>query len=89
MFWSVSHLLRVEHEMSLMNLLAFISCLKTIAHVSTDQEVSQMIDFVERLRIDKKHLIISTPKLNHVCLQNKTINFKVVIFHKQAGSQIT
>ena len=72
--------------MRLLNILASISCLMIRADVTTDTEVSQVIDIVTRLRIDKKHLTISTPELNVANLQNKTINFNVVIYHKGTGS---
>ena len=72
--------------MRVLNILASISCLMIRADVTTDTEVSQVIDIVTRLRIVKKHLIITTPKLNDTFLKNKTINFNVVIYQKGAGN---
>ena len=61
----------------------------TIAHVSTDIEVSKLIDMVAKIRVAKKHLHIATHKLNLVSLQNKTINYNVVIHHKGTGNIAT
>ena len=88
-FRSVAHLLRIEYDTRLMNIFSSISCLRTIADVSTDTEVSHVIDIVSRLRIAKKHLTISAPKLNVASLQKKTINFNVVIYHRGTGSATT
>ena len=88
-FQNLAHLLKVESDTRLLNILASISCLMTIAHVSTDIEVSKLIDMMTKIRVDKKHLYIATHTLNLVSHQNKTINYNVVIHHKGAGSTAT
>ena len=88
-FENLAHLLKVESDRRLLNILASISCLMTIAHVSTDIEVSKLIDMMTKIRVDKKHLYIATHTLNLFSLQNKTINYNVVIHHKGTGSTAT
>ena len=92
-FSSVSHLLTVENDTRLMKIVTSVSCLMIIADMSTDTELSQLIDVVTKFKVSRKHLIITIPELNVVSLLNKTINFNVVIYdHKQTGrktSQLT
>ena len=85
-FKSVAHLLRFKDDKMIMNMLSSFSCLMTIADVSTDTEVLELVDTVTKFRVAKKHLIISIHKLDVASLQNKTINFNVVIYHKGGGS---
>ena len=82
-FRSLSNLLAIEDDPRLMNIFSSISCLMTIANVSSNMEVSNVIDFISALRVSKKHLTLFTSKLNDTCLQKKAINFNVVIFHKE------
>ena len=88
-FRNLADLLKIESETRLLNVLASISCLITIAHVSTDIEVSKLIDMVAKIRVAKKHLYIATHQLNLDSLQNKTINYNVAIHHKGTGSTAT
>ena len=88
-FKNLAHLLKVESDTRLLNIFASISCLMIIAHVSTDIEVSKLIDMVAKIRVDKKHLYIATHQLNLDSLQNKTINYNVVFHHKGTGSTAT
>ena len=48
-------------------------------------EASQMIDIVKQFRVPQKHLIITIPELNINYLQNKTINFNVIIKPQTKG----
>ena len=88
-FKNLDVLLKIESDTRLLNILASISCLMIIAHVSTDIEVSKLIDMVAKIRVVKKHLYIATHQLNLDSLQNKTINYNVVIHHKGTGSTAT
>ena len=85
-FRNVANLLRVEDGMRLMIILKSISCLMTIAHVSSDTEASQLIDFVTKFRIAQKYLTIVNPKLDVKSLQNTTINFNVLLHHLGPGA---
>ena len=85
-FRNVANLLRVEDKMRLMTILKSISCLMTIAHVNSDTEASQLIDFVTKFRMAQKYLTIVYSKLNVKFLQNKKINFNVMLHHFGPGA---
>ena len=87
-FKSIADVLEVETDSRLVNLLASISCLIAVADVSTDIEVSKVIDTIASFKVAKKHLAISIGDLDDALLQNKTINFNVAIHHKGAGSNL-
>ena len=82
----MANLLRVEDDMRLMNIMKSISCLMTIAHVNHDTEASQLIDIVTKFRIAQKYLTIISNKFNMNYLQNKTINFNVMLNHLGPGT---
>ena len=82
-FHSLANLLRIENDSRLLNIFSSISCLMTTANVSSNMEVSNVIDYVSTLRVSKKHLTVFTSKLNDTCLQKKAINFNVVIYHNE------
>ena len=83
-FRNVANLLRVEDR--LMTILKSISCLITIAHVNSETVASQLIDFVTTFRMAQKYLTIVYSKLNVKFLQNKTINFNVMLHHFGPGA---
>ena len=85
-FKSIADVLEVETDSRLVNLLASISCLIAVADVSTDIEVSKVIDTIAGFKVAKKHLTISIVNLDVTFLQNKTINFNVAIHHKGTGN---
>ena len=84
-FPNVDSLLRVEDGTGLVNILDSVSCARTIAHVSSDNEASEVIDLVAKFRMAQKNLTIVNPKLNVNYLQNKTINFNVELNHLGLG----
>ena len=66
----------------------YISCLTTIVHAQNDIEVSQVIDTVIQFRVAQKSLLITIPEVNINSLQNKTINFNVIIKHQTTGDAL-
>ena len=84
-FISVSHLLTFDNDIRLMRILTSVSCLMTVADVNSDTEASKLIDFITKIRLAQKYLTIVNPKLNEESLQNKTINFNVVMHHHGPG----
>ena len=60
----------------------------TIAEMKNEAEMSQLIDIVNEIRVSEKYLIIYIDTLNTVLLQNKTINFNVMINHRDTGVTI-
>ena len=87
-FRSLANLLVIKDDRRLMNIFSSISCLMTKANVSSNTEVSNVIDFVSALRVSKKHLTLFTSKLNDTSLQKKAINFNVVIYHKEMSKEM-
>ena len=83
-FRNVANLLRVEDR--LMTILKSISCLITIAHVNSETVASQLIDFVTTFRMAQKYLTIFNSNLNVTFLENKTINFNVMLHHFGPGA---
>ena len=69
-------------------MLAHSSCLKTIVETHKSEEVSQMVDLVDSLKVKEKHLLIKMPMaMNTTLLSNKSINFKVYILFQEISSR--
>ena len=90
MFGDANHLLQVSDGGRLKSIMSSISCLVTIAKTDSSEEVSQLIDFVRGLRsegyrVAKTQLLVMVPSLEIGMLQNKTINFKVMVMENGAG----
>ena len=58
----------------------------TLANVDSDAEASQLIDFSMKFHMAQKHLTIVNPTFNVGYLQNKTINFDVMVHHLGPGA---
>ena len=82
-FRSASDLLRLVNDTRVEKMLASMSCIIIIVDVSSDNEISQLIDMVDKWKIARKQMIISIPRYNDTCLDNKTINFNVLIYHQK------
>ena len=84
-FRYVRQLLEYQVDGRLISIMKSISCLRTVVQAQNDTEASQVIDLVKEFRVAQKDLIITIPNWNVNYLQNKTINFKVIIKHQAAG----
>ena len=63
----------------------------TVAVTDSTEDVSRLIDFVRGLRLEgyrvaKTQLLVMVPLLDHGLLQNKTINFNVMIMENGPGT---
>ena len=87
-FQNFGELLKVKGSEKFKSMTARIECLKTLAGMNNDLEVSQQIDVVNDLKISKKHLIIVMETLNTTLLRKKAINFNVEIHHKESGEAL-
>ena len=90
-FEDVNQLLEVKDSGGFMSMMPSISCLMTIAICDSTVDVSRLIDFVRDLRlvdyrVAKTQLLVMVPYLDHSLLENKTINFNVMIMEHGAGS---
>ena len=68
-----------------MSLISSVSCLRIMAEANTNTEVSHVIDIVNEFRVGEKYLIIKTTELDKSSIQNKTINFNVMVHHQLLG----
>ena len=87
-FGTVSHLMTVKHDIRLIKILTSVSCMVILADVSSDNEVSILIDILTSFKVAWKYLIITVPELNNSILDNKTINFNVEIYDTGKGNKI-
>ena len=85
-FSSVSHLVAIEDDLRIMSIWTSVSCLITMAKVKSNAEASRLIDFLTKLRMAQKHLTIVKPSSDIRYLQNKTINFNVMVNHLGPGA---
>ena len=90
-FENVNQLLEVKNGERFKSIMSSISCLMTVAVTDSTQEVSLLIDFVRDLRsegyrVAKTQLLVMIPLLDHVLLENKTINFNVMIMENGTGT---
>ena len=69
--------------------MARMSCLVTIALLTDDVEVSQLINIINEMTVPKKYLIIFMGTLNATLLHKRAINFNVLIQHNNVGEPFT
>ena len=67
------------------SILGELSCLWTVADVQNESEIHQIIEMVNDFDMPKKYLTIAIEDLNVTSLRNMTINFNVVLNHREAG----
>ena len=84
-FESFQDLVQVENGKNLKSIATGMSCLMTIADISNEFEMFQMIDMIRELKITKKYLVILINTIDTNILGNITINFNVMIDHRKTG----
>ena len=67
---------------------ARMSCLVTMAVMTNDEDVSQLINTINEMTVLKKYLIVFMDTLNTTLLQKRAINFNVLMYHKNAGEPL-
>ena len=65
-----------------------MSCLVTMAVMTNDEDVSQLLDTINEMTVLKKYLIIFMDNLNTTLLKKRAINFNALIYHKNAGEPL-
>ena len=88
-FSSVSNLLTTRNDVRLAMIVSSVSCLTTIADLNSETEASQLIDFMTKLRMVQINLTIVNPRLKLKSIQNKTLNFNVMMHHHEPGANTT
>ena len=84
-FQNVGSLMDAVNGGKFRSILEELSCLWTVAKVQDESEIHQVIDMVNDFAIPKKYLTISIENVNITLLRNKTINFNVMLNHREAG----
>ena len=86
-FQNAELLLEVKDHPQFSVMLSTVKCLIALVDTYVDDEVSQLIDMVNKLEVESKYLIfmVMVPSLNVTLLQNKTINYNVGIYQNHTG----
>ena len=71
-FDHIGKLLKVKESAEFRSMTARMSCLMTIVGKHNDSEVSQLIDIVNDLWIEKKYLVVLVETFNSTFLRKKT-----------------
>ena len=78
--------LRVKEDMRFSTIISSTSCVVTIAKSDTNKETVQLVDFMNVMNVEKKHLYIHMSSgMESYTFKNKSINFNVVIDHESKG----
>ena len=84
-FQNEKELLKVKEQSQFATLLDTITCLTTIVETSSDDDILQLIDMANKLKLERQYLLLIVPELNRTLFQNKTINFNIIIDHTDIG----
>ena len=85
-FKDTKELLRTNRVNPLLQLtLAKMTCLITIAEAD-DSESLELVDMMNGLKVTEKYLILVLSSLNTTTFQNMTINYNVIVNHKDEGT---
>ena len=84
-FNSIRQLLDIKDDKNLARVMSSLSCL-SINAVSTElKDISMLVDFIANIRVKRKYILVQTHPLNTSLLQNKKINFNVMISEVYPG----
>ena len=84
---NAKELLKVKNNPQFLLILTTVTCLSIIVDANND-EVSQLIDMVNGLTVERKYLLLTVPSSELSVLRNKTINYNVMIYVKGSGNTI-
>ena len=84
---NAKELLKIKNNPQFLLILNAVTCLSIIVEANHD-EVSQLIDMVNELKVEGKYLLLIVPSSELSVMRNKTINYNVVIFDKGSGNTI-
>ena len=75
-----------ENDDRFASIMKSATCLTTIAEIGNSQETSMLVDFISRIKVRQKYLLVLTPSYNEISFVNKTINFDVIIIERGTNS---
>ena len=85
-FTQIEHLLKVGEDDRFASIMKSATCLITIAEIGNSQETSMLVDFISRIKVRQKYLLVLTPSYMEISFVNKTINFDVIIIERGTNS---
>ena len=85
-FDNVEGLLKSKDNPLFSSVLASSSCVVSIIEANDNEEVLNVIEMVNDFRVDRKHLLLLVPTLNETMFKNTTINYDVIIEHRDQGN---
>ena len=87
-FRNAEELLKVKSNPRFQVILTTATCLNIVVEAVGD-EVSQLIDVVNELKVERKSLLLIVPVLDLNLIRNKTINFNAIIYKSSSGNTIS
>ena len=82
LFSSLKNFLNFKGDEQFNSIIISLSCVRIKAKLDTSDEIGPLVEFVNQLEIQKKHLIIETPVLkNYTVLQDNIMTYNVGIYH--------
>ena len=86
-FDHIEMLQEVKESVEFKSMTARISCLITIVRKHNDSEVSRLMEIVNQLKIERKHLQIFTETGNTTLFRKRMMNFNVIVSHRDTGER--
>ena len=83
---NAKELLKMKNNPQFVLIFTTVTCLSIIVEANNNDEVSQLIDIVNGLTVERKCLLLIVPSSELSVMRNKTINYNVVIFDKGSGN---
>ena len=87
-FSNAEELLKVKSNPQFQVISTTVACLNIVVEADGD-EVSQLIDVVNELKVERKYLLLIVSALDLSLMRNKTINFNVMIYNIGTGNTIS
>ena len=89
MFDSIQNLKNVAYGDKFRSVIRRMSCLMIITQMTNEMQISEMIDVMNELHVPKKYLVILIDTLNTTMVTKRTINFDVMIYHREGDPTCT
>ena len=81
-FSSIEKLLSFKGDVQFNSVIASISCTVIKTQLDSSNEIGPLVEFVNSIEIQMKHLVIQTPIIqNYTVLQDQVMNYNAIIYH--------
>ena len=85
-FQGAKELLEVKDTKQFSRMLTPISCLISIVEINHDDEIGQIMDMINRIKVKTKYLSLIVSTFNKPLFQDKTINYNVRVDKINTGN---